>query len=106
MNKHPVKLEKRALRKVDPEPVAIEAASDANSFVSFRYSYLEISAHGGTAHVKSRKTRYENGKLTSEAFEGETDRSVYERMVSDAQKYFVDQTNLFLRALTAFLPRR
>jgi len=104
MNKYPAKLEKRALRKVDPNAVVGEATSDAGPFLSFRYSYVEISALGRTAHVKSRKTRYENGKLTSEAFEGEVDRIAYDRMVSDAQKYFLHQTNLFLRSLTAFFP--
>ena len=104
MNKYPAKLGKRALTRVDPDPVVIEPASGDDRFFSFRYSYTEISASGSRAQVKSRKTRYENGKLTSEAFEGELDRSVYDRMVSDAHKYFLDQANLFLRSLTAFLP--
>jgi hypothetical protein len=104
MNKYPAKLGKRALIRVDPDPVVIEPASGGDPFFSFRYSYTEISASGSRAQVKSRKTRYENGKLTSEAFEGELDRSVYDRMVNEAHKYFLDQASLFLHSLTAFLP--
>jgi hypothetical protein len=104
MKQYPVKLAKRALRKVDLDDVVVEPVSNGNPFFSFRYSYTEISTLGRTAHVKSRKTRYENGKLTSEAFEGELDRGVYDRMVTDAQRYFVDQATFFLRSLAAFLP--
>ena len=104
MDKYPVKLAKRALRKVENDAVTVEPASGGNPFFSFRYSYTEISAVGRTARVKSRKTRYENGKLTSEAFEGELDRSVYEHVVNEAQKYFLDQATVFLRALSSFLP--
>jgi hypothetical protein len=104
MKRLPVKIEKRALRDGDRNTAIVEAASNARPFASFRYSYVEISALGRTAHVKSRKTRYENGRLTSEAFEGEMDRGLYDRMLSEAQSYFLDQANLFLRALSAFVP--
>ena len=104
MNKYPVKLAKRALREVENDAVTVEPASGGHPFFSFRYSYTEISAVGRTARVKSRKTRYEDGKLTSEAFEGELDRGVYERMVSETQKHFLDQATVFFRALSSFLP--
>ena len=79
-------------------------AARVNPFVSFRYSYTEISAFGGKARVRSRNTRLEDGKLTSEAFEGELDRSAYERMVSQAQHYFVGQTALLMKSLSWLLP--
>ena len=105
MSKYPVRLAERALRKVEKDAVEIIGpTSRANPFVSFRYSYTEISALGGKAHVKSRKTRFEDGKLTSEAFEGELDRSAYERMVNQAQHYFLSQTALLLQSLSWFLP--
>ena len=105
MSNYPVKLGKRALRKVEKDAVeVIGPASRANPFLSFRYSYTEISASGGRAHVKSRKTRFEDGKLTSEAFEGELDRSAYEQMVGQAQQYVLGQTALFLKAFASLLP--
>lgn len=105
MSKYPVKLGKRALREVEQDAVeVIGPAPRANPFLSFRYSYTEISASGGRARVKSRKTRFEDGKLTSEAFEGELDRSAYEQMVGQAQQYVLGQTALFLKAFASMLP--
>jgi hypothetical protein len=105
MNRYPVKLRKRAVRNVETDAVeVIEPASRANPFVSFRYSYTEISALGGNAHVKSRQARLEDGRLTSEAFEGDLDRTVYDQMVRDAQHYFLGQTVLLMKSLSLLLP--
>lgn len=104
MSNYPVKLGKRALRKVEQDSVeVIGPAAGANPFLSFRYSYTEIAAFGGNAHVKSRKARLEDGKLTSEAFEGELDRSAYEQMVGQAQQDVLGQTALFLKAFASLL---
>jgi len=109
MSKYPLVRAKRgnerALRKVEDDAVdVLRPASSAHPFVSFRYSYTEMSVQGGKANVKSRNARFEDGKLTSEAFEGELDRNLYDRAVSDAQRYFADQTALFLKSLSLFLP--
>ncbi len=103
MNKHPVKLAKRALREVENDAVeVVEPAS--NPFFSFRYSYTQMSVRSGRTHVLSKQARFEDGKLTSEALEGELDRNVNDRSVSDAQRYFAGQTALFLQSLSLFLP--
>jgi hypothetical protein len=105
MSKLPVRRAERAPRKVEQDAVeVIKPTSRANPFFSFRYSYTEISATGGKAQVKSRKTRFEEGKLTSEAFEGELDRSAYEQMVNQAQDYFLGQTALLMKSLSWLLP--
>jgi ribosomal protein L13 len=82
----------------------MEPAPRANPFFSFRYSYTEISASGGKARVKSRRASFEDGKLTSESFEGEMERSAYERMVSEAQRQFLAQTALLMKSLSRLLP--
>ena len=105
MNKYPVKFGKRAVRNVEADAVEVIApASRANPFVSFRYSYTEISALGGKAHVKSKQVRLEDGRLTAEAFEGDLDRTVYDQMVNAAQHYFLAQTALFVNSLSLLLP--
>ena len=71
---------------------------------AFRYSHTEISASGGKARVKSRRARFEDGKLTSEAFEGELDCSAYEQIVSEAQHQFLAQTALLMKSLSWLLP--
>ena len=105
MSSYPVRRAERALPKVEKDAVEIiEPVSRASPFFSFRYSYTEISASGGKARVKSRNTRFEGGKLTAEAFEGELERSAYDQMVSQAQQHFLGQTALMLKALSWLLP--
>lgn len=105
MSNYPVKLGKRAPRVVAEDTVkAIERAADVGPFFSFEYSYTEVSALSGRTHVKSRKTRFEDGKLTSEAFEGDLDRSAYEQAVRHAQQSAMDHASLFLKSLARLLP--
>ena len=69
----------------------------SGGFVSFRYSYTEVSSHAGRTHVRSNKTQFADGKLTREAFEGELDGDAYHQMVNEAQRQMV-------RSLSWFLP--
>jgi hypothetical protein len=105
MKKHPVQLAKRSLRRAESKlPVVHEPAPSAHPFLSFRYSYTEVSAAGRGARVKASHARYEDGRLTTEQFEGELDRDVYERVVRDAQHRFLDQWGVFLRSFSRLLP--
>lgn len=109
MKKYPVKLAERArarpIRKTEGGPVDMLAPTTrTSSFLSFRYAYTEMSVLGGTAHVKSRSARFEDGKLTSEAFEGELDRSAYDRAVGDAQRQVADQAAHLFKSFAWFLP--
>jgi len=97
MSAHLVKRAQRALREIDTNAVAV--MPPANPFFTFRYSRTEVSAVGGKAHIKSRQTCLEDGKLTTETFEGDIDRTAYDSMVGDAQRHFLDQTALFLKSL-------
>jgi len=105
MKKHPVTLGKRVPAKVAKNALeVIEPAASSGPFFSFRYSSMEVSAIGGRARVKAKTTRLEDGKLTSETFEGDLERDVYDRAVNDAQRYFLDQTALMLKSLSFLLP--
>lgn len=104
MSRLPVRRADRAPRKVEQAVEVMEPASSANPFFSFRYSYTEISTSRGKARVKSRSARFEDGKVTSEAFEGELDRSTYAQMVSEAQHQFLAQTALLMKSLSWLLP--
>jgi hypothetical protein len=102
MTKLPVQASPRAVRKVRKN--AVESVSPrGDSFLSFRYSYTEISATGPTAHVKSRSARYENGKLAAESFEGSVDRSAYDRLIGETQRRIAEQTALMLRSFFPFV---
>jgi hypothetical protein len=74
------------------------------SFLSFRYSYTEITAEGRTARVRSHRARYENGKLESERFEGEIDRGDYERKLAEAQSRFEEHTREMVRSVFSMFP--
>ena len=104
MSSHPVKRKARRVRVVegDAADLAIPAPAKQAGF-SFRYSYAEISSVGNSARFKAKRARYEDGKLRAESFEGELDRGSYERLRDDAQRFFVDQTTLYLQAVSAFL---
>jgi hypothetical protein len=92
---------KPGLRRVRGD--LVEPDSPHGEFLSFHYSYTEISAAGPAARVKSRRTVYENGRLVSEQFEGELGREEFDRTAAKAQRYFADHTALLLRSLFPFL---
>jgi hypothetical protein len=104
MSKHPVTRPPRVARKVERNAVEVIPAVPTISSFSFRYSYTEISALGDRTHVKARRTQLANGKLTSEAFDGDFDRAAYERIVREAQHFFLNQTALFMKSLSWLLP--
>ena len=98
MATYPAKPKKRALQKPrNVEVVVVEP--ERTPFFSFRYSSTEVSVVNGRTRVKSRQARFEDGKLTSEAVEGELDRTAYDQIVARAQRHF-------WRSLSPFLPFR
>jgi hypothetical protein len=54
--------------------------------------------------LKHRETRFEDGKLTSETFEGSIDRTVYEQFVGRVHEQMLRQAQTMLRSLFWFLP--
>ena len=48
--------------------------------------------------------RLEGGKLTTETFEGDVDRTLYNRMMGDAQRHFLNQAAPFAKFLSWLLP--
>ena len=104
MGKRPAKTV-RSVRRAQREAAEIVPTRTwASAFTSFRYARAEFTVLGGRAHVSARRTQWEDGKLSSEAFEGELDRTVYEQAVLQAQRHFIDQTQVFWQSLTSFLP--
>jgi hypothetical protein len=80
--------------------------ASGNSLFTFRYSYTEISAHGGNIHVKRKDTRFADGKLTSEECEGTLDHAAYDGMVRDTHNYFLNQMANFMQLFLPFSGRR
>ena len=108
MKKYPVAIGKRPVRK-NPDPSLHRSDREARGpWISFNYSFTEISASGTTARVRSRRASYENGRLASESFEGELDRDDAERALLDAQRRFSEQAASFVRSIFGLpaLPRK
>ena len=94
---------KTAVRKADP--VAVDVKNPAPSpagFLRFRYSYTEFSLQDGRTHVKAKQARLEDGKLSTETFEGELHGNVYDEVVRQAQRQVLGQTAWLLRSLSWF----
>ena len=103
--RHPVVRSRNAVRETtDANAVeVVEPATRGSPFFGFSYSTTEISAVGGRTRVKSKSTRLEDGKLVSEAFEGELDGGAYAGLVRQAQQQFVDQAGMLLQSLGSWL---
>jgi len=107
MSKYPLKgpSKETAVRKADPDAVeVVTPAPLSGGFFSFRYSYTEFSSQGDRTRVKAKQARLEDGKLSTEAFEGELDGNVYDEVVRQAQQQVLDQTAWLLRSLSWLLP--
>jgi len=76
----------------------------ASPFVSFRYSYKEVSSDGVNTLIKSKEKSFENGKFKSEEFEGTLPGSVYTNMAAEMQRLFMDQITAVLKPFSMFLP--
>lgn len=62
------------------------------AFFSFRYSCTELSTtQDGRTSVRARQLRLEDGRLSSEALEGELAGSVYGEAVRQTQQLALDQ---------------
>ena len=95
----------RTIEKADKiESEVLEPTHKMFPFISFYYSYKEISSVKGQTRIRSKKKQFANGKFESEEFEGTLGGHVYDRMVSDMQKYFFHQLSAFLKPFSMFLP--
>ena len=82
----------------------LEPTQTMSPFISFHYSYREISSVHGQTHIRSKEKRFANGKFESEEFEGTLGGHVYGRMVSDMQRHFFNQMEALMKPFSMFLP--
>ena len=75
-----------------------------SGFVTFRYTATEIVASGGRARVRARHARFEDGRLTTEAFDGEVEGAVLDRLQADVRRLFEAQLALWWKSFAPWLP--
>jgi hypothetical protein len=96
----------RAVRAATPSVFdLLLPQGEPQGFFSFRYSYAEFSTQGGRTQVKGRHVRLEDGKLSSESFEGELGPNAYVEAMREAQERMLAQFTSLMNPLTWFLPR-
>ena len=97
----------KMIEKADKGEVEVlEPIQRMTPFFSFHYSYKEISSVSGQTHIRSKKKQFVNGKLESEEFEGTLGGHVYDHMVSDMQKHFLNCLDTFFKSFSALLSFR
>jgi hypothetical protein len=99
------------LEKLDKVPVrmdqgevttaALTPSPGPAGLFTFRYASTEMFTRDGNLHVKMKETRYQDGRLSAEECEGTLNTEAYDRLVSDAHTYFLNQSAGFMRMLLA-----
>ena len=104
MSKHPIKASGRSITAVrQTSPVTVHDAGEtvktegARRFLSFEYSYTEMSSRDGRTHVRASKTRFADGKLTRETLEAELPGEANGHIVHEVQRQM-------MRTLSWFVP--
>ena len=101
---YPAKRTKTELEDArEPEMPAVRS-TEGQGFFSFRYSYKEVSLAGGKTHIRSQEHRFEDGKFSSEEFEGTMDGAVYEDAAKQTQAHIAGQIGAVFGFFSAFLP--
>ncbi len=106
MSRYPLKGTSKQTALCDAEPGAVEIAAPEprhGGFVSFRYSYTEVSSQGGRTRVKTKQAQLEDGKLSTEAFEGELDGNVFDEIVQHTRQQVLGQAAWLLRSISSLL---
>jgi hypothetical protein len=105
MSKDIVKREKREISgKTGGDIEVLDHTPNPFPFISFRYSYKEISSDGVNTTVKAKKKSFENGRFQSEEFEGTLPGSAYVNMAGEMQKLFANQMKALMKTFAMFLP--
>jgi hypothetical protein len=77
-----------------------------SGFFSFRYSSTVVTSQGGRTQVKSKRVSLEDGRLSTESFEGELPADAHEQAVRRAQQQVFEDAAPLFRALRWMLPMR
>lgn len=74
------------------------------NFIRYRYSYRCMTSANGQTHVRGKESRYENGQLETEEFEGTLEGDLHSQAMAEMQSHFSRQMERFFRPFAALLP--
>jgi hypothetical protein len=95
-----------AVRDPDESAVVPTSPATASGFFSFRYSSTVVTSQGGRTQVRSKRVSLEDGKLSTESFEGELPAQAHEEAVRRARQQVLEDAAPIFRALRWMLPSR
>ncbi len=101
---HPARRGTTELKKANEPLTTTLHAANGQGIFSFRYSYKEVSLAGGKTRIRAKEHRFEDGKLSSEEFEGTLDAAVYSDAAKQAQDFVAGQIGSALGFFSALLP--
>lgn len=105
MSKYIVKKGTNEVQKSDHGKVKfMESSRPSGSFISFQYTYKSMSFSDGKTYVRSKRERFENGRIESEEFEGTMEGNAFMNTFLEMQNQFLKQINSFFNPLSFFLP--
>jgi len=87
-------------RKTEVE--ILDPVKKNSPFISFKYSYREISSVGGKTYLRAKEKKFENGKFTSEEFEGVAPGNIHSNMAAEMQKMFFGLMGAVLKAIRGY----
>ena len=110
MAKYPLTTEaKRSTAPAEEDLNSVIPASPragGSGFFSFRYSSTIVSSQGGRTQVRAKRVALEDGKLSTESFEGELDSEAHQEAVRRAQEEVLEAAAPLLRMLRWMSPMR
>jgi hypothetical protein len=96
-----------SLREIDADAVVpASPPAKGSGFLSFRYSSTVVSSQGGRTQVKAKRVSLEDGKLSSESFEGELDGRAHDDAVRRAQQQVLEDADAALDAAVSLSVER
>lgn len=100
------KTDSTGIRPRPVEPDSIEPRRTglfpSDLFFRFRYSAQSVTEEDGRARIRATETRFENGKLESETFEGELSIEHYLHSLQEMQRLLADRLRSQLNAFVPF----
>ena len=78
--------------------------ADSGGFIRFRHTYQSMTHVNGRTHVKASQTRFENGRLQTEEFEGTLDGETYADAAAEMQRTCLEGMTALFRPFWGMLP--
>ena len=105
MSRYPVKTGPNAPDTLKPKPRREPPRpADTGGFIRFRHTYRSMTRVNGQTHVKASQTRFENGRLETEEFEGTLDGETHADAVAEVQRNCLDGMTALFRSFWGIPP--